>query len=149
MKTTIVGSTVSFAKYQEFKRPAFTDTLHFPNDVTQLGASNVSDLLSKYTALYAFANAEMCRANVMLLRLDTAESLRRASLLRQQPTLNAQERWRRDTILDCDQEVGRIIAQRAQAKEAREIAQTARDNFDRYISALSRELSRKSFESKQ
>lgn len=36
-------------------RPAFTDGLKWPRDITQLPAHNLSDLLGKYTALKAYA----------------------------------------------------------------------------------------------
>ena len=144
----VVGGELTFANYQEFPRPSFTDKLRFPDNITDLDSGGVSELLGKYTQLYAFANAEVCKANMALLRLDTRESLRRATLLRQQPSLNAQERWRRDTVLDCDADISALNAERLQHRLAKELAETARGNFEKYIAALSRELSRKGYEHK-
>ena len=143
-----VGSSLTFSSYQEFPRPVFTDTLHFPDDITTLTGGNVSELLGKYTKLFVFANAELCKWSVRLLRAQTAESLRRAALLRQDPSLNVQERWRRDAVLDCDAEIVRLTLRQAHCRAERDIAQTARDNFEKYIAALSRELSRKGYEHK-
>lgn len=139
----LVQTTVSFAQYQAFPRPAFADSIRFPNDLTQLTAANLSDLLGKYTRLYAFANAEACKCNVSLLRIDTQESLRRATLLRERPFLNNQEKWRRDSVLDCDPAIMRYQSERLLAKQNRLFAETARDNFEKYIAALSRALTQK------
>jgi hypothetical protein len=133
-------------KFVEFGRPAYTEKLRFPDNITELPAQNVSELLGKYTQLYVFANAETCKCSVRILRLQTALSLKKAALLRDDPHLNTLEKWRRDTVLDCDEEIMNMEAAIGSLKSEQQVAETARDNFDRYISALSRELTRKTNE---
>ena len=132
--------------FRRIHRPTFADTLRFPEDVTQLSAANVSDLHGKYTQLFAFANQELSLVNVRILELQTAESLRINAVFRDNPSLNQQERWRRDAVLDTDIEMEKIHRQLAMAKAEREMTQMYIGNFDRYLVALSRELSRKSHE---
>jgi hypothetical protein len=145
LKNKPVGVEFS-AKFPAFLRPKFADTLRFPHDITDLTAQNVSELIGNYTELYAFANAEVARLTVEILKMETQISLRKASMLREQPSLNAQERWRRDTVLDCDFVVIGANSRIDDFKADKEFALMAKDNFDRYLTALSRELTRKTHE---
>lgn len=128
------------------ERPKFTDTLRFPDDITQLTATNISELLGKYTKLYVYANQNLAKANVALLRLDTRESLLRNAIFRSRPSLNGLDRWRRDAIISEHPEMESIIKHRGHHLQQKELLTTLVANFDKYLVALSRELSRKSFD---
>ena len=141
--SNVVGSLRKLGSFYEIPRPAFADTLVFPDDVTKLEASNVSELHGKYTQMYAYANQELAKANVALLRLNARVSVRRNAVFRSRPTLNAQERWRRDAVLDADKDMEIIEAQITAVKMERTWAEMFVGNFEKYIAALSRELSRK------
>jgi hypothetical protein len=139
----VSGSQVSYSLFPEIKRPKWSDSLVFPDDVTRLEASNISELHGKYTALFAYANQELTKINVEILRLQTEDSVLRNRLLRKSPALNSQERWRRDSVLDSHSDIERLEIRVAQLKMAREHATMYCQNFEKYIAALSRELSRK------
>lgn len=143
---TVAGVNIKYRLFPETRRPAFADTLRFPSDVTALAAVNVSDLHGKYTELYAFANQELCRINVEILALQTKQSQRKNAMFRHRPGMNGQERWRRDAIIDCDPEMERLESALAKKKQEREYTSMYLQNFDRYLTALSRELSRKMHE---
>lgn len=148
--TGVSGATVLVSgMFPAIKRPTFADTLRWPKDITALSASNVSELLGKYTALYAYANQELAYINVAILELQTRESIVINAILRQNVSLNAQERWRRDASIDTYREVERVRRTITKKKSDREYTQMFIANFDRYLTALSRELSRKTSEQNQ
>ena len=143
-RNKVVGSGLrKLGPFYEVPRPAFADSLKFPEDVTKLDAMNVSELHGKYTMMYAYANQELAKANVALLRLHSRVALRRNTVFRSRPTLNSQERWRRDAILDSDSDMEIIEAQITSVKMEKTWAEMFVANFERYLTALSRELSRK------
>ncbi len=129
--------------FQEIQRPKWTDRLSFPDDVTRLNAANVSELLGKYSQLWAYTNQELCKINVAILRLQTAESRRRNEIFRRNPAVNSQDRWRRDAVLESDPLIEKFLHEIEVNKMRRTYTDTYLANFDRYINALSRELSRK------
>lgn len=131
-------------KYREIQRPKFADSLVFPNDVTELTPENVSELHAKYTVLFTYANQELTKANVALLKLDTEEALRKTQLfIESKGRLNHLDRWRRDSVLEVDNDIQRIAQQRGYYRIQKEFAQMMVTNYDKYINALSRELSRR------
>lgn len=143
--TPVVGNqfTASLG-FLEVQRPAYADTIRWPDNITLLSASNISELHGKYTQLYCFANQGLAKINMDILRLQTEDSLRRNKIFRTSPHINSQERWRRDTVIDSDPEIERITKEIADKKQEREFVQMYVNNYDRYLTALSRELSRKS-----
>ena len=124
-------------------RPSFADTLRFPDDITQLSAQNVSELLGKYTALQAFAIFEQAGLTIKELDKDREEALLRATIIGERPNIQHLDRWRRDDILTIDprwlalQDRSRRISQRKVAVSAYVAI------YEKYSMALSRELSRK------
>lgn len=142
----VTGASILFQNYQEFVRPSFTDRLRFPDDLTSLQLENISELIGKFTQLLAFANAEACRFKVDLMHVESAETLRRRELMLTQPAMNSLERWRRDSTLDLDMQVMELERRKISLRTQLLAAETARDNFDRYVWALSRELSRRGFD---
>ncbi len=146
-KATSARPLPQLGLFPEIQRPPFADTLSFPADLTKLESSNISELHGKYTALYAYANQELSKANVTILRLNTKISIETNRLLRERPSLNHQERWRRDAVLDGNPVIEAITAQIGQVKVLKTYAEMHVVNFEKYLAALSRELSRKSFES--
>lgn len=138
------GVTFTFNhQLPEIKRPKFADTLRFPDDITQLTTQNVSELLGKYTSLYSYANQELSRINAEIIRLQSRSSLRTNQVFRTNPSMNAQERWRRDAVLSTDSKMEEIERDLGRYKMQKEFTQMYVENFDKYIAALSRELSRK------
>lgn len=143
-KSQPVGGEIFGSKsLPQFGRPAFADTLRFPADITSLDARNISELLGKYTAMYSFVNEQQGKISGKLLNLQTVESLLRNKMLRDAPSLNNLERWRRDTVLDADPAIETLFEQQQILKGQRDHAGVFLGNYERCITALSRELSRK------
>lgn len=129
--------------FPEFAQPSFVKTLRFPDDLTKLDGQNISELHGKYTQLYTYANQELCRINVRLIELQTKESLVQSAMIHERNGLNQIERWKRDAIIDSDPRMIAVKAEIARAKKEKEYNAMYLANFDRYLIALSRELSRK------
>ncbi len=142
-KTALSGVSIVYGNFPVIERPSFTKTLKFPEDITELGAKNISDLHGKYTLLWTFASQDLARVNVQILAVETSISFRRNAIFRNRPMINQQDRWKRDAILESDPDIENLELQLAQAKAEKEQIQMWLNNFDRYLTALSRELSRK------
>lgn len=127
----------------DFNRPAFTDTLRFPEDLTVLSDANVSELLGKYTMLYAYAAQERSRAYLEELKADQELSQVEAGITSEAPQIQHIERWKRDAILASYPEIQKARMKQFMAVQRKEIAGTYASNYDRYVQALSRELTRK------
>jgi hypothetical protein len=143
----ITGIDIRFKHaFPEIRRPSFTDTLKFPSDITSLTAANVSDLHGKYTMLFAFALQNLAQINIAIIQYQTEDSLVRNKIFKDRPFVNHQERWKRDAVIDADSQVEAVMAKLAKKKMERETAQMFVTVFEKYIAALSRELSRKTKE---
>jgi hypothetical protein len=141
--------TVKFSeKFREIPRPKFADALRFPDDITELASANVSDLHAKYSELYTYANQELARANIAILKLQTEETFLKSKIFVENPRINHLERWKRDCLIDADPRMEEIYRLLSKFRVEKEYAQMAVTNYDKYINALSRELSRKTAEGK-
>jgi hypothetical protein len=125
-------------------RPKFADDLRFPDNLIQFPAEVISELHGKYTKLYVYANEERTKLIVKLLQLETKETQIRALVFRERPQINQQEKWRRDAVLEEDPRMRSLLHEISFTKIQKEWADTFVANFDRYLIALSRELSRRS-----
>lgn len=143
---TVVGASIDYGSLPHTPRPAFTDALRFPDDITELGAANISELLGKYTKLWAFVNQDRARLRVQLIRLQQQEGKRINNIFRQRPTLNNLEKWKREAVLSEDEVIEQIRANRAAVEIALTHSEMFLENYDRYTNALSRELTRKTHE---
>ena len=140
------GSTFTYDRLPPIIRPTFADKLKFPLDITQISASEVSLLHARYTEMFAFVNHELARCAVRILELETAMSLLQNRLFRERPSLNATERWRRDAIMAESPEMEKLEQKVLREQQERKMHEMYKENFERYLTALSRELSRKNFE---
>lgn len=134
---------ITHLKLPQINRPKWADNLRFPDDLTEVTAANVSELLGKYTSLWAFVNEDACRTTQHLLRLDSAEQTRMNQMIGRRPALTTLEKFRRDQLFAVDP----VIATYRREKKILHIHKAASDmflaNYDKYINALSRELTRK------
>lgn len=138
----VVGGTI-MVNLPGFPRPKFADSLKFPNDVTQLTGQNVSELLGKYTQLLTYVSEQHTFATVSVLDLETRIVSLANRIVVEDPKLSHIEKWRRDQIVDSDPRIFNLRVKLLEAKKHKEVAYMYISNYDRYISALSRELSRK------
>jgi hypothetical protein len=141
-KGTIIGSNTRL-DLPRFSRPKFADSLKFPNDITQLSAQNVSELLGRYTQMLAFVSEQHTIATIRILEAETRLSHTASKIVIEDPKLVHLERWRRDQVVDTDSRMMLLKADLLKAKKVREVGWLYCQNYERYISALSRELSRK------
>lgn len=126
-----------------FERPAFTDTLRFPDDLTQLVSANLSELIGKYAKLTAYVESEatswVVQEQRVIYLLEEAET----NFMRDNPKLLFLERWRIDRKLQQEESV-RILQRRlVNIRALKERALSLVRTYDRLSNALSRELSRR------
>lgn len=128
----------------EFTRPAFLDTLRLPANITQLGDAELSDMLGKYTAAYAFASTQRAAEDIAMLDIENKIARRRATIMGQNlQMITTMERYRRDAILEIDDQLMDLQHLLKLHKQRREWAFTMVGSFDRILNTLSRELTRK------
>lgn len=131
-------------KLPKIRRPKWADTIRFPDDLTELHSSNIMELLGKYTQLWALVNQDLCRITQELLRYDAAEQSRVNEILEHRPGVNRLEKYKKDGVFGADPK----IAAYRQTRKALHIQKAAVEMFlstyDKFINALSRELTRKS-----
>jgi hypothetical protein len=139
----IGGSSVKYNKFPAIGRPSFTDKIRFPDEITELSDYNVSDLLGKYTLLWSYVNQDFARLKVRKLWLEQQEARRANEYLRTNPRLNHVEKWKRDALLKEDTIMEELQQQLTNVNAELEYTAMYLANYDRYITALSRELSRK------
>ena len=124
-------------------RPAFSDSLKFPDNVTELDVAGVSELLGKYGQLWCFANQGLSQVNVRILSAQLDESKLINSIFRENGSVNSIEKWRRDAVFDSDPQLEAIREKIQRLKMEKETLLMFVGNFDRHCQTLSRELSRR------
>ena len=136
--------SVSIPHFPKIVRPQFADSLQFPaENMTKLPSSQIADYLAKYTELHAYANQELSAIKVRLLMNGTEDSVTRNKLLRERPNLNGIEKWRKEAVMDSDEEIEKLYTESQSLKVAQTQLEMLTVNYDRYIQTLSRELTRK------
>jgi hypothetical protein len=139
-----VSDTISHLSIFRIPRPNFASTLRFPEDITQLESANVSELLGKYTLLLTFAAQDLSELNQAGLRLDVMEKNRKYDLFTEKPQMNSLEKHKREAFFETDRQMRELYKQRAAVNIRKCHTEMFIANFDRYIVALSRELTRRS-----
>jgi hypothetical protein len=133
--------------FRRIDRPNYADTLVFPaQTLTSLDSEQVSDLHAKYTLLYAYANQSLAEINVEILRLQNKRGERENEIYRRNTAINSLEKWRRDAKMKEDTAIERLNFALTQEHFKRIQLEAILGNYERFIAALSRELSRKNFE---
>jgi hypothetical protein len=139
---SLVGSIKLFS-YPILLRPKFLDSLKFPEEITELTSQNVSDLIGKYSQAYAYVNQARCQLVIAILKAEAELSEVQSQIFKGRPSINFQERWRRDAIVETDQRIAEIRVQAYKLRQQKEYTEMWLQNLDRYLTALSRELTRK------
>lgn len=133
--------------FRRIERPSFIESLVFPADtITLLDSEQVSDLHAKYTLLYAYANQAFSETNVAILQLQNQRTERENEIYRSQPGINTLEKWKRDAKMKEDGKIESFNQSLMVANMRRITFEMMLQNFERFIAALSRELSRKHYE---
>lgn len=133
--------------FQPIERPEYTDSIKFPDDVTRLTPADVSKLHARYTALYAYAVAELAKVDVAFLRCRSTCSVQKNNVTRTGHTYG-KNKHQIDVQVRLDKRLEdlELLAHEAEAKKI--ILTGYVEVFDKYIAALSREMSRRSAELK-
>ena len=139
-------TSIRYESMPQIAPPSFVHKLRFPEDLTELGTQNISELLGKYTLLWTYVNQDMARLRVKALKLSQKETNRINSKLREMPALNQIERWKRDALLAEDESIEFIRTEQTRTSMELEQCGMYLANYDKYINALSRELTRKTHE---
>lgn len=111
-----------------------------------LDSEQVSDLHAKYTLLYAYANQGLTEANVTIMRLHGQRGQRENEMYRRQPQINSLDKWRRDAKIREDEQIESINARLSHQNVIKAQLEMLLQNYEKFIAALSRELSRKNYE---
>lgn len=124
-------------------RPKWTDKIRFPDDITELHSSNIADLLGKYTQLWALVNQDSCRITQELLRYDAAEQSRINEMIDRRPAINTLEKYKKDGVFGADPKIASYRRSRKSLHIQKAATEFYLTTYDKYINALSRELTRK------
>lgn len=143
MKLQKTIKRLPIADIPEFVRPAFTDSLRFPDDITKLAATNVSELMGKYAALQAFVEQEATTWIIQEMRLEQKLDDARSDVLQDNHKLHFLEKWKMAQRVDSDPTVRRIRQRLTLVRSLKERAQSLVRSYERLGQVLSRELSRR------
>ncbi len=103
-------------------------------------------MLGEYSALWSYVNQDNARLTVRVLQLQQQETRIANELYRERPRLMNVEKWRRDAVISEDDGIELIRQQIVNANSELEYVRSYLANYDKYINALSRELTRKMHE---
>lgn len=134
---------VTHLRLPEIDRPKWADGLRFPDDVTELTAANVSELLGKYTQLWTYVQQDLSRLEQETLKLDSAERERKHEIITGNPRINTIEKHKREAFYDGDSKMRGINRARSVIDLRKASSHSFLSIYDKYIQALSRELTRK------
>lgn len=125
----------------EVKQPEYLSDISFPEDITQINAAEVSKLHARYSALQSYALSEKAKVDVEIL---AKESERHNTITRKRyslSTLPSTKQWEQKSIVDHSA-LG-IEEELVPLKRKQIVIQSRIEIFERYIVALSREMTRR------
>jgi hypothetical protein len=138
----IVGFT-TVVDLPPFLRPKFADKVEWPDDITRLESRNVSELLGKYTALLCYAGSQLAKSQVDLMKVEYQMSALETKIYIEEPTIARLEKNKRELKLSSDDGMIILESRRSILKRFIRLQEVYVQNYERKITALSRELSRK------
>lgn len=134
--------------FKPIPRPAFTDALFFPDDVTKCSLSDVSRLHGQYTALYAYVVSECAKLGQEALRIESELFVRKNNVTRTGLTYG-KNKYKIDVEVRADMSMEKLHLKLHKVREHEEVTKRYLEIYDRYIAALSREMTRRTAEMKQ
>ena len=138
----IIGSVISL-ELPIFERPKFADKIRWPNDLTQLTAQNVSELLGRFTQMVCYADAHWAKVQQEIMALEHVIHQRKIHIYEDSPSLIRLDKNKRELNLDSDPGIAILKSRLSRLKRAEIKDAMYVRNYERYVAALSRELSRK------
>lgn len=125
-------------------RPAFADSLRFPDSLADLPPAAISDLIGKYTVLMVYAQQDLAEISRDLIRIDYEERNALAEMLVQRPQLNTIPKHQRDGVIETSPSIRFIRKRQTEALLRKEHTVMFVNRFQSFVNALSRDLSRRS-----
>lgn len=141
-KPEITGITVA-VDLPVFNRPKYADSVKWPDDITQLAAQNVSELLGKYTGLLCYAQSELANYQQQILGIEYQINRLEVTIYTEEPQVVNLAKNIRDLKFDSDEGMTILKAHLIRLKRCEVVTSMHVQNYERKITALSRELSRK------
>jgi hypothetical protein len=139
----VVGINVA-VDLPPFERPKWADKIRWPDDITQLTAQNVSELLGKFTELLCYAESQLAKyKQAILFAEDSIARLRLEVISEDELAMNRLEKNKRELRIDSDPGMTKMKSRLRALRRCEVAAQMFVTNYERRIAALSRELSRK------
>lgn len=133
--------------FKPVERPEIADKLKFPEDITALSSRAVAQYLGYYTAMHAYAIAELAKVDIAHLRKRSEAESRRKNIARTGMVYSKSKYIvDREIRLDRGMEDIEKVCHELEARQ-KEIGAYV-SIFDKYAQALSRELTRRTSESK-
>lgn len=148
-KSGAIIGTETYVNLPSFERPKWADNLRFPDDITQLNAQNVSELIGKYTALLCYVQEQYSRLCVKLVSVESQAQQLESRIYLDTPQIAHLERWRRDQKINADSRMLGLKIRETEVRKHKEVTWSFVQNYERCISALSRELTRKTSDGKK
>lgn len=131
--------------FPPIERPAYTDSLKFPDDLTAISLQEVSRLHGRYIGLYAYVVSECSKVNQEVLRIESEMFVRRNNVTRTGLTYG-KNKYKIDVEVRADMTLQELQLKRNKAQERKEIIEKFLEIYDRYAQALSREMTRRTTE---
>lgn len=126
-----------------FERPKFADSIRMPENILDLEPANITDLIAKFTEMLAYVTFERARCEAEITSLLGHLKKTKVGIFITRPGINNQEKWKRDSVVDSDENVLSTEEQISRLKSEVEIIRCYCDNYERYVAALSRDLTRR------
>lgn len=131
--------------FPDIARPTYTDTLTFPEDITQTTLKEIGRYLGYYTGLHAYAVSELSKVDVQILKLRSEISVRRANVARNE--FNAgKSKYEADRAVKIDIAMQILETRMLKLEQDQNFIRSRVEIFDRYCNTLSREMTRRSAE---
>lgn len=126
-------------------RPTYTDELKFPENLPALSSRDLGLFHGRFVGLHAYASSELAKVSVDLLRLESEIAMSRHShFLRL--VARGEPRWKIDNVVESMISIQDLRRNQIVLQQKKETIFAYALNFERYASALSREMSRRSSE---
>lgn len=125
-------------------RPKYASDLEFPDDITKITASEVSKLHARYIGLQTYALAERAKIDVKILEIESERNRLTTQKRSQLFTSGNHKQWEQKAIIDSA--VDKFEEKLLPLRQTQILIQSRIDIFEKYIIALSRDLTRRQHE---
>lgn len=123
--------------------PTFAQSLKFPENLPALSGRDLGLYHGQFTSLLAFARSELSKVVVDILKIESEISRQR----HQRIIMSTESvKWQLESMVESNPLIIDLRKKELHAKIQKETLSSYADNFERYASALSREMTRRASE---